>query len=300
MMAARCQALGIKTLIIERNERIGDNWRQRYEALSLHFPHYADHLPYMSYPGHWPIYTPAAKLGDWLEAYYNALELKAWTNSQVETCEQDLETHEWTVTIERGGYGQRTVRPKHVVMATSLAGVPMLPTIDGMDEFGGVIRHSTAHDSSRTWVGKKVLVVGTSSSGMDCAFDFARRGVDVTLLQRSPTYIMSLTNSVPKIIGNYIPGPNTLPIEANDRIAYSMPTAPAEPLSRRMTQQLCDEDRPLLDGMEKAGFKCYQGQRGTGTNTLGLTRNGGFYFEAGACEYVINGKIKVEQGYINQ
>ena len=41
MMAARFKALGVPALIVERNPRIGDNWRGRYEALSLHFPHYA-------------------------------------------------------------------------------------------------------------------------------------------------------------------------------------------------------------------------------------------------------------------
>ncbi len=59
-------------------------------------------------------------------------------------------------------------------MCTSLAGVPSMPTIPGMEQFLGVIRHSTAHDSSKHWVGKKVLVVGTSSSGFDTAFDFCQ------------------------------------------------------------------------------------------------------------------------------
>lgn len=78
-----------------------------------------------------------------------------------------------------------------------LCGVPMLPAVPGMADFKGVIRHSTAHDSSRDFVAKKVCVVGTSSSGFDTTFDCSRRGIDVTLLQRSPTYIMSLTHSVP-------------------------------------------------------------------------------------------------------
>ena len=59
-LSARLQALGVKTLIVERNARVGDNWRNRYEALSLHFPHWADHLPYMPYPEKWPLYCPAA------------------------------------------------------------------------------------------------------------------------------------------------------------------------------------------------------------------------------------------------
>jgi cation diffusion facilitator CzcD-associated flavoprotein CzcO len=152
----------------------------------------------MPYPEHWPVYTPAAKLGNWLEYYAESLELPYWCDAKVTTADQDRVTGEWKVGINRGGT-ERTLAPKHVVMATSLAGVPMMPKIPGMEDFSGVVRHSTEHDSAREWVGKTVLVVGTSSSGFDTAYDFARRDIDVTILQRSPTYIMSLTHSVPRV-----------------------------------------------------------------------------------------------------
>ena len=37
-VAARLKALDISALVIDKNERIGDNWRTRYEALCLHDP----------------------------------------------------------------------------------------------------------------------------------------------------------------------------------------------------------------------------------------------------------------------
>ena len=37
-LAARLKALDVPTLVIEKNERVGDNWRNRYDALSLHDP----------------------------------------------------------------------------------------------------------------------------------------------------------------------------------------------------------------------------------------------------------------------
>ncbi|ORY30178.1 putative flavin-containing monooxygenase [Naematelia encephala] len=299
MMAARLKALGVPSLIIERNARIGDNWRLRYEALSLHFPHWADHFPYMPFPDHWPTYTPAAKLGDWLEWYYSAQELYAWCSSSIVSASQEADGS-WTVEVDRAGKTKRTLHPKHIVMATSLAGVPYIPDTPGASDFKGTIRHSTEHDSSREWVGKKVLVVGTSSSGFDTAFDFSRRGIDVTILQRSATYVMSLTNSVPRAIGHYEPKSGSRPdLDECDRISYAMPVGPSEPLGRRFAQTLEELDAELLDGMEARGFKTWRGQRGTGVQTLGYTKNGGFYFDAGACEHIINGKIKVEQGYID-
>ncbi len=48
--AARLKMLGVSTLIIDRNERVGDNWRQRYHQLVLHDPVWYDHLPYINFP----------------------------------------------------------------------------------------------------------------------------------------------------------------------------------------------------------------------------------------------------------
>lgn len=319
-MAARLKALGIDALVVERNKRIGDNWRNRYEYLSLHLPHWADHFPYFPYPDHWPTYTPAGKMGDWLEWYASAMELTTWTDSSVVGASQSS-TGEWEVTVERGTKDNkytRTFHPAHVVVATSLAGVPFTPNIPGMDKFKGTVRHSTQHDSAREWVGKKVLVVGTSSSGFDTAYDFARRSIDVTLLQRSPAYLMSLEESVPRVSHDppaqrhpyllnlcfqilaplYEPKDHKPPnIENADRLNYSMPVGPAEELNRRVARDIWNADVELIANMERAGFRVWRGQRDTGSHTLGYTKNGGFYFDAGACQAIINGKIKVEQGY---
>lgn len=64
--AARLKLLGIPTLIIDRNERVGDNWRNRYHQLVLHDPVWYDHMPYINFPPHWPIFTPKDKLAGFL------------------------------------------------------------------------------------------------------------------------------------------------------------------------------------------------------------------------------------------
>lgn len=302
-LAARCKFLGLRELIVEKDE-VGDVWKKRYEYLSLHMPHWQDDLAYFPYPKHWPTYTPAQKQGFYMQWYAHAMELNVWNKSTVVSAEQDKEG-KWTVVINKGGVEQRTLHPAHVVMATSLCGLLYTPEIPGMADYkAGEIRHSTKHDSARNWStgNKKVLVVGTSSSGFDTAFDCSRRGIDVTMLQRSPTYVMSLEHSAPRNIGNYAPDENgdRPPLEEQDRLFFALPVGPAEELGRRNAEVLENLDRELLDGLHKAGLQTWRGQRATGNATLGKTRNGGFYFDAGACEHVINGKIKVEQGYIEK
>ena len=50
-LGARLKRLGVPTIIIEKNPRAGDSWRNRYRTLVLHDPVWYDHLPYLPFPG---------------------------------------------------------------------------------------------------------------------------------------------------------------------------------------------------------------------------------------------------------
>jgi hypothetical protein len=58
-----------------------------------------------------------------------------------------------------------------------------------------------------------------------------------------------------------------------DRIANAMPVVPGEELSRRAAEKLEELDKDMLDGLEKAGFKTYRGQRKTGVSTCAYLVN---------------------------
>ena len=74
-IAARLTQLQVDTLIVDREPRIGDNWRKRYHALTLHNQVQVNHLPYMPFPPNWPTYIPKDKLAAWFEAYVESMEL---------------------------------------------------------------------------------------------------------------------------------------------------------------------------------------------------------------------------------
>ncbi|ESK85251.1 flavin-containing monooxygenase [Moniliophthora roreri MCA 2997] len=48
-LAARLKYLDVPTLMIEKDARVGDSWRKRYDSLCLHFPVWNDHMPYLPY-----------------------------------------------------------------------------------------------------------------------------------------------------------------------------------------------------------------------------------------------------------
>ena len=66
-IAARLKALGVDTLIVDRHERIGDNWRRRYHSLTLHNEVHVNHLPLMPFPPTFPVFIPKDKLASWFE-----------------------------------------------------------------------------------------------------------------------------------------------------------------------------------------------------------------------------------------
>ncbi|MEM8862163.1 MAG: nuclear transport factor 2 family protein, partial [Chloroflexota bacterium] len=80
-LGARMRRLGVPTIIIEKNERPGDSWRNRYKSLCLHDPVWYDHLPYLPFPDHWPVFAPKDKIGDWLEMYTKVMELNYWSST---------------------------------------------------------------------------------------------------------------------------------------------------------------------------------------------------------------------------
>ena len=81
-LGARLKRLGVPTIIIEKNPRAGDSWRNRYRSLCLHDPVWYDHLPYLPFPDHWPVFAPKDKIGDWLEMYTKVMELNYWRSSE--------------------------------------------------------------------------------------------------------------------------------------------------------------------------------------------------------------------------
>ena len=82
-IAARLHQLGIDTLIVDRHERVGDNWRKRYHSLTLHNEVHVNHLPYLPFPPTFPVYIPKDKLANWFESYVDAMELNFWTGTEL-------------------------------------------------------------------------------------------------------------------------------------------------------------------------------------------------------------------------
>jgi putative flavoprotein involved in K+ transport len=290
-IAARCKQLSLDTLIVDREARIGDNWRNRYHALTLHNQVQVNHLPYMPFPPNWPTYIPKDKLANWFEAYVDAMELNYWTSTELAGGAYDESEGRWSVTLRRTDGTTRTMHPKHVVLATGVSGIPNWPDIPTLKDFAGSVLHSSQYDDGENWRGKRAIVIGTGNSGHDIAQDLYSSGADVTLVQRSPTLITNIEPSAQLAYEAYNEGT----LDDNDLIATSMPLSVAKKSHQAITDRSKELDKDLLDGLRKKGFKLDYGENGTGWQFKYLTRGGGYYFNVGCSDLVISGEIRLAQ-----
>ena len=291
-IAARLTQLQVDTLIVDRERRIGDNWRNRYHALTLHNQVQVNHLPYMPFPPNWPTYIPKDKLAAWFEAYVESMELNYWAATEFEGGTYDETAGRWSVVLRRADGAKREMHPRHVVMATGVSGIPSLPDIPTLRNFGGTVLHSSQYGDGEAWKGKNVLVIGSGNSGHDIAQDLYSSGANVTLVQRGSTLIVNIEPSAQLPYALYDEGP---PLEDCDLITASIPLSLARKSHILFTERAKNLDRKLLDGLKRVGFKLDFGEDGSGWQFKYLSRGGGYYFNVGCSDLIVEGEIGLVQ-----
>ncbi|KAG8220291.1 FAD/NAD(P)-binding domain-containing protein [Butyriboletus roseoflavus] len=295
--AARLKFLGINALVVETNERIGDNWRNRYDSLCLHDSVWMDHLPYLPFPPTWPVFTPASKLAAWLESYAQNLDLNVWTSSTIVSARLSSDENGWNVVIRcPGGTLREFNNVQYLVLATGLGGGKWnYPKIPGMDTFSGKIMHSMQYRNALEHKSKRVFIIGSGTSAHDIAVDHCAAGIDVTIFQRSPIYVMTSAAKHAMSAGVYCE--NGSPLEVADCLNASYPNLiMAGEFGQRLTATLAQMDQDTLDGLDGAGFQRSMGINDTGLILLAWQRAGGYYIDSGASKLIAEGRIKIKNG----
>ncbi|EAW10389.1 uncharacterized protein ACLA_048610 [Aspergillus clavatus NRRL 1] len=300
-VAARLKMLGVDSLMIDEEDRIGDNWRRRYHQLVLHDPVWYDHMPYLPFPAHWPVFTPKDKLAEFFESYAKLLELNVWTKTTLKSSAWSDGDKQWTLVVERrkedGSVETRTLHPQHVIQATGASGKKNLPTFKGLDSFKGdrLCHSSDFAGANPNSTGKKAVVVGSCNSGHDIAQDFYEKGYEVTIVQRSSTCVISST-AIRKIGLKGLYDENGPPTEVADMFLWSMPAELFKAQQIKVTAAQNKHDAKLLEGLEKAGFKIDMGPNDAGLLMKYFQRGGGYYIDVGGSQLIVDGKVKVKQG----
>ena len=283
---------GFPALVIDREERIGDNWRLRYRGLKLHNKTPVNHLRYLPFPTTFPDYIPKDKIANWLESYVDIMEVDFWTRTDVRgrylrRCLAALDRAAGRAKAPRARFARNIScsRPASAARRT-------FRRSQASSNFKGEVLHSSRFRAGRQWAGRAVIVFGTGTSAHDICQELQAAGADVTMVQRSPTMVVNVEPAQLYDRTYLGDGP---PIASRDILNSGVPLPVMKAAHKLVTDEVKRLDAPLLTRLEAAGFRLEFGEDGTGWPLKFRTRGGGYYFNVGCSELIADGKIKLVQ-----
>ena len=297
-LGARLKQLGVPTIVLEKNARAGNSWRNRYDSLVLHDPVWYDHLPYISFPENWPVFTPKDKFGDWLEMYAKVMELNYWASSPCVRAGYDEERSEWSVDVLREG-NPVTLRPKQLVFATGAYGPPNIISLRGIEVFRGQHCHSSSYKSGEPHSGKACIVIGSNSSAHDIAADLWEWGAKVTMLQRSPTTVVR-SETLMELGFEALYSESAIKAGiTTDKADLIFAATPFRIMHRSQIpiyEEVRRRDAPFYAKLAKSGFQLDFGEDESGLMMKAFRTGSGYYIDVGCSDLIARGEIAIRTG----
>jgi len=175
------QQADIDYVVLGKEKRIGDSWRQRYDSLKLFTPRWYSQLPGLSLAGDPDQYPTKDDIADYLECYAKRFELNI-----------ELETDVYSLTRVEENFRLHTNRglyvAQHVIIATGPFHTPSLPSFSS--HISNDIRqlHSSQYRSPSDLKPGTVLIVGGGNSGAQIAVELSNKRDVILSINRRLVY----------------------------------------------------------------------------------------------------------------
>ncbi len=113
-------------------------------------------------------------------------------DSHVRSADWDSATATWTVTVEQDG-SRKVYRGRFVFFGSGYYNYDegYTPDFPAIEKFGGTVVHPQHWPEDLDYTGKKIVVIGSGATAVTLLPSLAERAAKVTMLQRSPTYLIS-------------------------------------------------------------------------------------------------------------
>lgn len=168
---------GVRFVILDANERIGDSWRKRWDSLRLFTPAKLDSLDGMPFPAARNYFPTKNEMADYLEAYARRFRLPVRSGVRVERLFK--RGSRFVVTA-----GKREFEADQVVVAMAKYQQPQLPAFAASLSSDITQVHSLDYRNLGQLRPGGVVLVGTANSGADIAMEIARGGHETWIAGR--------------------------------------------------------------------------------------------------------------------
>ena len=230
-------------VILDANERVGDNWRHRWDSLRLFTPARFDGLDGMPFPGSKHNFPTKDEMADYLEAYAARFELPVRGGVRVTSVSRHGDRY---LVV---GNGVR-FDADNVVVAMANFQEPKVPAFAA--DLDPSIRqmHSSAYRNLGQLRPGGVLVVGAGNSGAEIAIELVRAGHQTWLSGKD-------VGAVPFAFGSVLGRNVILPVVA--RVVFHRVLTLDTPVGRRVRPKALHHAAPLIrtkpNDLAKAGVR---------------------------------------------
>jgi cation diffusion facilitator CzcD-associated flavoprotein CzcO len=189
--------------ILERRERIGGTWDLfRYPGIRSDSDIFTLSLPFEP----WTRPENVADGGDIREyltdaARNHGIDRNIRFDTHVKSAEWDSSTDTWTLRTETPDGAVKLYRGRFLFCGTGYYNYdePHTPAFTGIEDFAGDVVHPQFWPESLDYSGKRVVVIGSGATAISLVPALAKTAAHVTMLQRSPTYMMSMARIDPMV-----------------------------------------------------------------------------------------------------
>lgn len=152
---------GIKPQIIDEASEVGSSWRRRHDQLSLNTYRGYSSLPGSTIPRRYGAHVKRDDFVSYFEEYAADLGQTIGFGVSARQIRRNADDV-WLVDTDQG-----EISASHVIVATGPERQPFTPEWPGRETFQGELIHSADFRHANDYIGKQVLIIGASNSGID-------------------------------------------------------------------------------------------------------------------------------------
>ncbi len=189
--------------ILERRERVGGTWDLfRYPGIRSDSDIFTLSLPFEPWTRPENV-AEGDKIREYLTdaARHHGIDQHIRFGAHVTSAQWDSTTDTWTLRTTGSDGAEKLYRGRFLFCGTGYYDYdnPYTPEFPGIESFTGDVVHPQFWPESLDYSGKRVVVIGSGATAISLIPALAKDAAKVTMLQRSPTYMMSMAQFDPMV-----------------------------------------------------------------------------------------------------
>ncbi|MFV0137543.1 flavin-containing monooxygenase [Streptomyces sp. HMX87] len=187
--AIRLRQTGIDDFVVlERSDDVGGTWRDnRYPGAACDVPGHLYAYSFAPVP-RWRTTLPAAaEIHAYLRRCVADFGLASHVRLRSEVQQADWNETEGRWYVRAAG---RLHRARFLITATGLLSEPRVPDLPGLGTFRGTVVHTARWDGTCDVRGKRVALIGTGASAVQCVPRLAELAEALDVYQRTPPWVL--------------------------------------------------------------------------------------------------------------